>query len=77
MADNAQYGLDTNRMGVIVYGNEAYKEIDLNEYSTVESFKTAVGAIGYLDQSTNTASPANLKASPPCLEINRRINAKY
>ena len=43
-------------MGVVVYGNEAYKEINLNQYDTLEAFNQAVGNIGYLDQSTNTAS---------------------
>ncbi len=56
MAANANYGLDSNRMGVVVYGNDAQMAIYLNQYATVAEFAVAVGDIGYLDQSTNTAS---------------------
>ena len=45
------FGPDHNRIGVVVYGNDAILEITLDQFDNVDDFKAAVANIAYMVRS--------------------------
>ena len=54
-AGRINFGLDSNRIGVVSYANEAQLDVRLNDYGSLAGFRSAVAAIPYKETSTNTA----------------------
>lgn len=52
-------GLNQTRVGFVAYANRAYREFDLNDYTTLSSLTTRIGNVVYRGGGTRTGRALN------------------
>ena len=53
-------GLNQTRVGFVAYSGRAYREFDLNDYTTLSSLTTRIGNVRYRGGSTRTGRALDL-----------------